>query len=339
MPIISDRSQIANLKETQKECYICDKTAGLTERSSIVTCDICSNWICKECSSIESKLYEFLIKNKTDFNFICLKYRGQLPKIKDLVKISQRQEEIDSTISLMSEKIESNRTSITNLENLNIADRLSKVEQVIMSNKLDDEEYPPLVAINAATKKLQEEIYSQQETTEKISTDLEEEKRKEAKKSNLIIYGIPESTDNIENQMMKDFTTIQQLYADRVELDKTDITSIIRLGKKKENQIRPIRVTFCEAQKRKEILVNNNGLRLEGENLKQCNCKFNPGKHIHVNVTTDKTQQERDSENKLREEMKARRSRGEDVTIKRGKIVNSNYQGTQARWATISQNV
>ena len=138
---------------------------------------------------------------------------------------------------------------------------------------------------------------------------------------------------------MKDFTTIQQLFADRVELDKTDITSIIRLGKKKENQIRPIRVTFCEAQKRKEILVNNNGLRLEGENLKQCNCKFNPGKHIHVNVTTDKTQQERDSENKLREEMKARRSRGEDVTIKRDKIVNSNYQGTQARWATISQNV
>ena len=141
--------------------------------------------------------------------------------------------------------------------------------------------------------------------------------------------------------MMKDFTTLQQLYADRVELDKTDITSIIRLGKKKENQIRPIRVTFCEIQKRKEILVNNIGLRLEGENHKQCNCKFNPGKHTHVivNITTDKTQQERDSENKLREEMKGRRSRGEDVTIKRGKIVNSNYQGTQARWAAISQNV
>ena len=81
----------------------------------------------------------------------------------------------------MNEKIESNQTSILNLEKLNIADRLAKIEQVIMSNKLDDEEYPPLVAINEATKKLQEEIYSQQETTEKISTDLEEEKRKEAK--------------------------------------------------------------------------------------------------------------------------------------------------------------
>ena len=339
MPVISDRNQIANLKESQKDCYICNEAGGRSERSVIVTCDICSFWVCKDCAQIEPKLYEFLVKNKTDLNFICPKCKDQLPKIKDLVKISQRQTEIEIEINKMKMIIDENKTSIAEFKNMNVAGRLNQIEQIIQSNKLDDEDYPPLPAMKTAAQKMQAEISTQQIATTKLSTDLQEEKLKEMKKLNLIIYGIPETNEDPEDQMMQDFNTVKELYIDKVNIKTEDITSIIRLGRKKENQIRPIRLTFRDIHKRREILVNNNGLRLEGDEYKECKCKVNPGKHIHVNITTDKTQHERDAENQLREELKARRSSGEDIIIKRGKIVKRNHQDTQARWAVISQNV
>ena len=337
MPIISDRNQIATLKESQKDCYICNEAAGRSERSVILTCDICSFWICKLCANIDPKVYEFLITNKVDLNFICPKCKDQLPKIKDLIKISQKQTEMEIELNDMKMHIDDNKKAIKEIKNLKVAERLSKIEEIIESNKLNDE-FPPLPAMNAAAKKMQEEITTQQNTTEKLSIDIQEEKLKETKKLNLIIYGVPESTENAEDQMIEDFNTLKHLYLNKVELNTEDISSIIRLGRKKENQIRPIRITFPDFAKRREVLVNNNGLRLEGENYKECKCKINPGKHLHVNITTDKTQQERDAENQLREEMKTRRNNGEDVTIKKGKIVKRN-QNTQARWAVISQNV
>ena len=337
MPVISDRNQIATLKESQKDCYICNEAAGRSERSVILTCDICSFWICKQCANIEPKLFEFLVTNKAELNFICPKCKDQLPKIKDLVKLSQKQTELEIELNELKMHVDENKKSIKDIENLKVAERLSKIEEIIESNKLN-EEFPPLPAMNEAAKKMQEDLATQQNTTNKLSTDIQEEKLKEIKKSNLIIYGVPESTENAEDQMIEDFNTLRQLYHNRVELNTEDISSIIRLGRKKENQIRPIRITFLEFTKRREVLVNNNGLRLEGDGYKECKCKINPGKHLHVNITTDKTQQERDAENQLREEMRTRRINGEDVTIKRGKIVKRN-QNTQARWAVISQNV
>ena len=196
MPVLSDRNQIANLKESQKDCYICNEAGGRSERSVIVTCDICSFWVCKDCAQIEPKLYEFLVKNKTDLNFICPKCKDQLPKIKDLVKISQRQTEIEIEINKMKMIIDENKTSIAEFKNMNVAGRLNQIEQIIQSNKLDDEDYPPLPAMKTAAQKMQAEISTQQIATTKLSTDLQEEKLKEMKKLNLIIYGIPETNED-----------------------------------------------------------------------------------------------------------------------------------------------
>ena len=92
-------------------------------------------------------------------------------------------------------------------------------------------------------------------------------------------------------------------------------------------------------QLRKEVLINNKALRYEGQQYEECHSETNPGRHIHINVTTDKTKQEREEENKLREVLQERRRNGENVMIKRGKIVKANQQVSHARWAVISQDV
>ena len=339
MPIISDKREITNLKENQKTCLICDESGGRSERCAVITCDICCYWVCKECAGIDPQLYDFLTKTNTSINFICPKCKNHLPKIKDLLNIEQKQAEMECNMNLMQTKIEENRQSINKLEGLNISERLSKVEQVIQANKMEDVEFPPLLTFSDVTKKMQQEITSTQATTEKINTDLEEEKRRESRKLNLIVYGIPETQTDNSNQMKSDFLSLQELYENKIALTPSDFSNITRLGKKKDDQIRPIRISFYDAQIRKEVLINNKGLRYEGNEFNECNCKTNPGRHIHINVTTDKTRQEREEESKLREALNVRRQNGENVIIKRGKIIKTDQQESQARWAVISQDV
>ena len=335
MVIITDQKQVVALKESQKKCSVCEESAGRTERTSVIICDICTNWVCKDCANID-KLLDFVLKNDFTYNYICGSCNAQLPKLKDLMKIKHKQMEMENDIELMKADIEKNK-QLLHKQNKH-EERLTKLEKIIEKNNMDDEEFPPLLAINAETEKLKQDMSSQKEKTTTIKSDLEEEKRKEAIKMNLIIYGIPESENSIEDQMISDFNTLQEIYSDRLQLNVNDFSSIVRLGKKKD-KIRPIRVTVIEAQKRKEILTNNQGLRLESEEYEECRCRNNPGRHIHINVTNDKTKQEREAEYELREELKARRNNGEDVIIRKGRIVDRFAPKTHARWDVIRQNV
>ena len=337
MPIISDKKQLSNLKETQKFCLLCNEGGGRSERCTIITCDICSHWVCKDCSGMDTKLYDFITSNNTDINFICSNCKGQLPKIKDLLAIEQKQAEMESDIIQMKQDIQENKQSINQIKNM--SERMEKVEKILKANKMEDEQFPPLLGYSEAAKKMQEDISKTKETAKQLNLNIEEEKRREIRKANLIVYGLPEHESTAVNQMKSDFHSLQELYSETVDLNASDFSNITRLGKKKEGQIGPIRFTFYDNQLRKEALINNKGLRYEGHQYDQCNCKTNPGRHIHINVTTDKTKQEREEENKLREMLLERRRNGEDVTIRRGKIVKTDQQESQARWAVISQDV
>ena len=133
--------------------------------------------MCKECAGMDPKLYDFLTTNNPDINFICSKCKGQLPKIKDLLAIEQKQAEMESDITQMKKDIEENKLSIIQMKNM--SQRLEKVEKVIQANKMEDEEFPPLVGFSEAAKKMQEAISSTQATTLKLNLNLEEEKQRE----------------------------------------------------------------------------------------------------------------------------------------------------------------
>ena len=335
MPIITDKRKIAAIREVQQNCFNCQQSPGRNERSSAIICDLCSHWLCKDCANIDNTVYDLVVQNDISYNHICTACREEIPKIKDLILISQKQIQMEEDITAMKKDIETNKQSLQKVSNFET--RLRAVEQVIQTNKLDDANYPLLPDIDATTRKLQEKLFSQKEKTSKLNTNFEEDKRKAAKTQNLIVYGLPELHTETIDQMKADFNVLRELYAERVQLATTDISSITRLGQKKDGKIRPIRITFVEPLKRREILINNKGLKIEGQNHDLCECK-NPGHHIHINITNDKTQQEREIENKLREELKQRRIDGEDVIIKKGKIIKRTSNEAYPRWAEVCKN-
>ena len=225
--------------------------------------------------------------------------------------------------------------------------RLKTLERIIRDNKLDDDEFPKLPLYAKKTKKLEDLLSNQEDATKILNKKLqeqtnisEEEKRKAAKQRNLIIYGIPEKSTDSKEQMKEDFNTIRELYENRVPIEAKDITELIRLGSKENGKTRPIKITLTSPEKRLKLLRNNVNLRIYNEQFQYCECKREPGRHVHVNVTNDKTQQERETEKALRDELHRRRNDGEEnIIIKKGKIVKKNKNNAQTRWVDLFQDV
>ena len=347
MPIISDKKVLSAIKETQTFCKVCSKKPSRVER--IFICDVCSDWLCSDCSAVNEHLYELATKATVKINFVCSSCEEQLPKVRDLLKLSSRQEEMEKDIVQIKEDVSNNTTLINQQKEKSDSteERLKKVEELLQINHLDeDEEFPTLPKMNAAAKSLAEQLTSQRETTKKLNAQLNEqrelnaeEKRQAARAANLIVYGLPEETEsnNELEQMKNDFNNLQDLLSDRVEIDTKDISDIRRLGTKKDKS-RPLRITFKNQEKRKEILTNNLGLIISDDKYQVCPCKTYPGRHVHVNITNDKTRQQRETEAKLREELKERRKSGENIKIKQGKIVSRDPSNAHPRWADLFEN-
>lgn len=347
MPVISDKKTITTIKEFQSCCKVCEKRPFKNER--IFICDVCNEWICKDCSDISESVYELASKQQLKINFVCSLCNEQLPKIRECLKLAARQQKMEEEISHLKNCIEANTNCIkeNSENNTDVKERLEKVEKMLGldTNQLSNEDYPSLFSINATTKTLAEKISNQESTTNELNEQFQkqqeiksEEKRQAARAHNLIIYGIPEEEDGEKEQMEQDFLTLRNLLAERVSIKGSDISDIVRLGAKKEDKTRPVKITCTSIEKRKEILTSNKNLRIEDENFEYCGCKINPGNHIHINITNDKTQKQREEESKLREELKRRRNNGEQVIIKQGKIVKSTKTNAHPRWAEISEN-
>ena len=311
------------------KCRICHKAI---EYERFLKCDLCTDPICVSCTLLTEEVYDYLEEQGIEIPFLCSLCRKEMPKIREVLQIKEKHNSLQETVDDLSTKIE-------NIEKMKIEERMSKLEKVIEEKKIDDESFPRLEVINSQTEKLNEMFKTQKTMDEKLNQQFEErieEKRIEIREQNLIFYGIPEQTENYKEQLKEDYRAIKELYSGRVGIAQDDIANLARLGTKKENQIRPIRITFTSSEKRLKILRNNKDLVLYDESFPTCSANFCQieDNHLHIYVSPDKTKQQRDLEKKLRDEVKERKSKGEnDITIRNYKIVKTTR--TQSRWVEI----
>ena len=78
---------------------------------------------------------------------------------------------------------------------------------------------------------------------------------------------------------------------------------------------------------------NNKNLILYGEDECQFDFCQDEENHKHIYVSTDKTQQQREEERALRNELKRRKETETDLIIRNGKIIKK--KANRARWAEL----
>ena len=90
-------------------------------------------------------------------------------------------------------------------------------------------------------------------TTDVVDEYLDRERRK----SNLIIYGVPESTGSTpDERKQSDNTYVRDLIHLGFRMDTIEITKCVHLGKRVEGKTRPIQITLTDGYVRGHILRN-----------------------------------------------------------------------------------
>ena len=314
-----------------------------------VECELCEEWVGLECTNYSNDVFKYLKEHEVVVTLICDNCKETLPELKNLLEITKQQKKIKADIEehdtritkceLGVEQVDALVETVKKLE-IRLGDAEAKLidkaaVQTIAQKCFNSADYPPIKMVQEVRKK-QEDAEKKLDNAIKLQT--EETHRNQNMKS-LIVYGVPETKEDKEEQMKSAFHTLQHLYNGKVEIKPTDLIYIARIGHSKPGQIKPIKLTFADTQKQMEVLTNNRNLMVYGHGLKKCELEFceEADEHQHVYITTDKTKQQRIEEGKLREELKRRKANEPDLIIRNGKIIKKSTN--HARWLTISQNV
>ena len=150
-----------------------------------------------------------------------------------------------------------------------------------------------------------------------VSTGLEaieEQKEREEKKNNVIIFNIPESTTEDTNDALKeDIKMVKEVLAEvhpSIQNVQIDENNTKRLGYKKKDHTRPIKIQFQENTTKGQIFRNS--AKLRGHE-----------KFSKVNISSDKTRRELQADKKLKETLLAERALrpDDDLIIHKGTII------------------
>ena len=158
----------------------------------------------------------------------------------------------------------------------------------------------------------------QQQIKENVANCHEEERQRELRKLNLVVYGVKESdSEDVEQRKTQDQKQIKDIIKVIDPEDKTSINvkNFFRIGNKAATKPRPLKITVENREQWRKLITDQKRLKDLTENEDSSELK-------NVSLAPDRTMQQREERRELQTELKRRINAGEsDLSIRRGKII------------------
>jgi hypothetical protein len=203
---------------------------------------------------------------------------------------------------------ELNKLKETNVES---GTKLEKVIEDKLVEKVNTPSFADIVSqqVNSKFEKVSVDINKVQQVLDVTKKMAEEEKDRESRLNNVIIYRAPECT-SAEDRVKHDKAFCLGLFKDTLEVDmkEEDMKTVFRLGKREDNTCRPILVQFRDRSTKNHVMESLFKLRNASD------------KYKNISVSHDMTKNEREECKKLIEEGKLKQSQeqGEYIWRVRG---------------------
>ena len=313
-------------------------------------------WYCMNCEPAAKKLKQICTSLQAQQSAMKKEIEGLKKRLTDQdTKIIDTESKLQTDIDNKFTNLQSKITELSaKVEKQTNSDTVAELETKVatLSSKLDDpkenetvknlqtqvdelksklaDRTPPLNNSDAAAKSVQPSEISirdiiSEELEEKKKLD-EEEKLKEKKKMNLMFFNFKEDQhETNDDLMLDDFNKIQLAYEGRVTIIESDISHITRIGKKQNDKVRPILVTFKSEEKKMQMLRKGKDLTV----------KSKEGEITRVYVALDKTKKQREHEKLLRDEIRERTSNGEKNLVIRNEKIVPFRPAAQKSWASL----
>ena len=168
--------------------------------------------------------------------------------------------------------------------------------------------------LRSKNKKLKEEIKNLKISSENnLESIADEIHLRHLRQANLIIFGVPEKVDGSINVRKDcDIVYVNEILKElNIEFDvaRNFLTEPpIRIGRPKDNGVRPLRIICASMTMKNKILRASTSLKDKEQ-------------YRAVFIHPDWTPMQQVGDKKLRAELKRRKEAGEDVIVRRGKIV------------------
>ena len=287
----------------QKPDILCNECQEhcLEDDKNTVNCDLCKKWYHKGCTSIKTSEWKVLSSNPNILYScdICLERKGN--EASEMREIKE----------MLQENLKETKKFMTNIEE-NIYKNVDKMIQEKLGKQTETQE-----KLESMMKEVKEtEVNIEKKIHTEVKMYLDNQKEKESKANNIIVLRLEEQAgENEEEQIQNDKKELKKLFQKTNPELNAEIQNVLdknksfRLGKKKDgvNRPRPIKVELPDEDMKKQIF---RGCR----NLKQ-------SEFAHISIQNDLTKEEQERNFKMRQELKQRRERGEEVCIFNGQII------------------
>ena len=157
---------------------------------------------------------------------------------------------------------------------------------------------------------------------ENLTEAIDDKKEIDKRKMNLVVFGMNEVVDSENSwstteKINKDIEDITEIIKNELGVGISPRNGIIdarRLGMKKSDKPRPLKIEFKDIQTKRDVLTNARKLR-DSENPQAKNMYINP----------DLSEKQRELDSALRAKMWTMRGEGQNVIIRKGAIVTADH--------------
>jgi hypothetical protein len=301
------------------KCLKCGVVVG--SKDMAIPCELCGISYHAVCMGVDEKLYETM-KALTNLHWFCDFCNTKIMKIaSDLNQIQKRQDEMEDGFKEL-------KTSVKEVKN-----KLEQISAEIIAIKQTQEELAVKTQVEELTKTfIQDEKWTDivkrqvDQKVEVMTTEIDtiskmvvetkyradEEKDREKRRKNVVIYRAQESLGTTYEERISDdkhLVKILVAHVTGIELADIAIVKVMWLGKKEESKVRPLLVQFEDMLTKNLLMANLSKLKTADPNMRI------------MTISHDMTQNERIECKKLVEEAKTREkddSSGEWVYRVRG---------------------
>ena len=272
-------------KEGEELCKVCQLTNGEDERW--VQCDICEGWNHVSCAGLDEKEYEVLRKGGRKVKWLC--NECDLPNVIEMLKMFKdfkaKNEQIEKDLSII-------KVEVTNVAK-KLNDEIGVVNKKLADNKLKIDKHIDCLRddmVKLVEKKIAEKMKETDDTLVKtvktkvedhlqtvtnniadvskslvdVKRDVDEQKEREQRAANIIMYNVPESSSEQPQDRNKDdqqfcLNTVSKVL--KVKINAADMKRMVTLGKRVDSVNRPLLIQFRDRILKNMIMESLSALK------------------------------------------------------------------------------
>ena len=303
-------------------CGDCGKVVSRGQKA--LQCDVCHFWHHIGCEKVCQDVYQFLCEHNEEagLRWLCRKCQTTYQTVMNSIcRLEKAHQHLEDKVACMGEKFDA---LMKGLDDSKIGQFDSKIDQIQQKIQESTEKFftEKVTHMDEKFEKVLNDLGSCNNSSlqHRFQDDLEEVEEVRRRKTNVIIHGLKEPADgDKDSEHEQDASSIEHLLHE-LKCDEVSVNSTVRLGKKpagEDTKPRPIKLVLASEEHKDKVLRG-------AKNLKYARVNTLDKVFIHQDLTP----RQREQRKKLVEELKVRRSQGEqNLIIVKDRILVKRYRG------------